>query len=693
MTMSLQQRSAIGFLLALLLVGLWISDVPTTNAQSGGDQNIEVISQYGGWITDVETVGNYSYAAGASRLVVLDIVDSANPVRLGQFDLLQYNTSLGFIDDILVVGQHVYIATSTSDRGQSALVVVDISDPLNPQAVGFYLSADDHFGPWRMATVGSYLYLVEHMGTTILDISNPTAPSRTGRVEVSGTAVSAINQLLYVKFGDDLTILDTSNPSSPSEVGHYDGPSDSATAYDGLEVVEPYAYLTAVQGLRVLDVSNPASPSEAGFLEILQGSLDVATNGSNAFVGTRDGLIILDVSDPAMPRTVGHYYAPDSVASVDVVGEYAYLAAEDAGLRIVDVSNLSAPNEIGSYSEPTSSSALMLTNGYTYIADGESGLRIVDVSNPTQPEPVGLLDTPDFAQDVFISDTLAYVTNRNLASSDATVLQIIDVSQPSTPEVVGRLGASGDLESARSISVVGNHAYVGTADSGFHIVNVSNSSNPTRQQIVYYGDGRYDSVIVDDHLYLASVALFVYRPIADGLDFVSRYDVDGAIVDVAVAGNYAYVAEQDNGNPESVGGLRILDLSNPAEPQQIGAFDIVGTAKAVAVEGDYAYFVDEETGLHIVDVSNPAAPRQIAVLDALLGGNDLTVSEQLIYVVGGNGLTIFRFTPPEPTAISLSHLKAGPTRYLLYLSFAFLLFAVGTGIAVRRHLFHPSAKL
>ena len=71
--------------------------------------------------------------------------------------------------------------------------------------------------------------------------------------------------------------------------------------------------------------------------------------------------------------------------------------------------------------------------------------------------------------------------------------------------------------------------------------------------------------------------------------------------DVAVSGNYAYVAGGD-------GGLRIIDISNPAAPTEAGFYDTPGDARGVAVAGNYAYVADGKGGLRMIDISNPAAP-------------------------------------------------------------------------------------
>ena len=70
---------------------------------------------------------------------------------------------------------------------------------------------------------------------------------------------------------------------------------------------------------------------------------------------------------------------------------------------------------------------------------------------------------------------------------------------------------------------------------------------------------------------------------------------------LTVVGSYAYVTNGSHG-------LRVIDISNPAAPAEMGFCDTPGYAGAVAVAGNYAYVADGFSGLRIIDISNPAAP-------------------------------------------------------------------------------------
>ena len=59
---------------------------------------------------------------------------------------------------------------------------------------------------------------------------------------------------------------------------------------------------------------------------------------------------------------------------------------------------------------------------------------------------------------------------------------------------------------------------------------------------------------------------------------VGGYDTSGYAYGVAVAGNYAYVAD-------GTAGLQVIDVSNPANSSRVGGYDTSGYADGVAVVG------------------------------------------------------------------------------------------------------------
>ena len=87
---------------------------------------------------------------------------------------------------------------------------------------------------------------------------------------------------------------------------------------------------------------------------------------------------------------------------------------------------------------------------------------------------------------------------------------------------------------------------------------------------------------------------------ANTLAEVAVIETGGSARSVAVAGNYAYVADESTG-------LVVFDISDPDQPAKLSVLAVGGMAQGVAVSGSHVY-VANGLGLVVVDVSNASAP-------------------------------------------------------------------------------------
>ncbi|HMJ26086.1 MAG TPA: hypothetical protein VK475_09670, partial [Pyrinomonadaceae bacterium] len=80
---------------------------------------------------------------------------------------------------------------------------------------------------------------------------------------------------------------------------------------------------------------------------------------------------------------------------------------------------------------------------------------------------------------------------------------------------------------------------------------------------------------------------------------------------VDVSGQYAYLGLFS-------GGMRVVDISDPANPRRVGGFEGPVIAH-VQVFGNYAYgyWYDK---VYIIDVTNPAAPRKVGEYNGSVAG-------------------------------------------------------------------------
>jgi hypothetical protein len=122
----------------------------------------------------------------------------------------------------------------------------------------------------------------------------------------------------------------------------------------------------------------------------------------------------------------------------------------------------------------------------------------------------------------------------------------------------------------------------------------------------------------------------------------------GSVVDVHLAGDYAYLAD-------SFGGLRVVDVSDPTQPVQVSAFESPGSTRGqgVFVVEPYLYLADGQ-GVRVLDIADLTAPEVVGFYDTLGFALDLQIIDDLAYVAAREGgLYIGDFTDPtDPRHVS-----------------------------------------
>jgi hypothetical protein len=114
-----------------------------------------------------------------------------------------------------------------------------------------------------------------------------------------------------------------------------------------------------------------------------------------------------------------------------------------------------------------------------------------------------------------------------------------------------------------------------------------------------------------------------------------------------VNGNYAFVCNSEGDS------LVVDDISDPTQPTNIfhGAS---GVFVGGAVAGNYLYVADANDGLVIFDITNPGNPIKVAQTNAGPGGlNGLVVSGSHAYV-SNDGLRIYLLGTPVPPRLTIS---------------------------------------
>ena len=624
-------------------------------------ENVELVSQIGGIVDTVAISGTLAYIGAGPRLIILDISDPANAAIVGRSGVLP-----GRVMEIVLAQDYAYVA-----GGYQGLRIIDVSDPTSPSEVGFY---DTPGHAWGIAVAAgdpqghTYAYVADgaaphivRKALRIIDVSDPANPSEVGSYEELEDArdVTVVGSNAYVA-GGGLHIINVSDPTSPSEIGSYFTPrSDTQgpppSMFGDVVVAGNYAYLAewpmgdpSRWGLLIVDVSDLTEPTESGFY--YGGVHDIVVRDNLAYVANPGGgLDVIDVSDPTEPTRFGDYSLPGIADSVAVAGDYAYVGLTDGGLAIVDISNPASPTGAGSYHDtPGLSLDVAVAGNYAYVA-GKPMFGIVDISDPAVPTYTGFYDTAGYGYGVVVTGDYAYVTVGYYG------LSVMDVSDPTAPSEVGFYDTPG---SAYGVAIADSYAYVADGGSGLRVINITDPANPS--EVGFYdtpGSARGVAVAAGDpqghtYAYIADEdsglrVIDISDPANPSEVGFYVYDT-GSAYDVAVAGNYAYVADVPVWVWEAGGwiggGLRIINIANPASPSEVGYYDTPGDAYSVTVTDSYAYVADRGSGLRVINVSDPTNPTLVGFYDTPGDAYSVTVTDSYAYVAEGNGgLAILRF--------------------------------------------------
>ncbi|MGA1840282.1 MAG: MopE-related protein [bacterium] len=120
--------------------------------------------------------------------------------------------------------------------------------------------------------------------------------------------------------------------------------------------------------------------------------------------------------------------------------------------------------------------------------------------------------------------------------------------------------------------------------------------------------------------------------------YAGKFDTSGSARSVAISGNYACIADGSNG-------LVIIDITDPAIPTYAGGIDTDGYAQGVAISGNYTYIADGSNGLVIIDITDPTNPLFFREFYSPGDVRGVAISGNYAYLVG-RGLIIMDISDP-----------------------------------------------
>jgi len=207
--------------------------------------------------------------------------------------------------------------------------------------------------------------------------------------------------------------------------------------------------------------------------------------------------------------------------------------------------------------------------------------------------PLGVIGRLNLPSEV----TAVAVHNEQLYAAGPDGFFVVDIADPAKPLLQGSLNHS--FGAARAVALSGHYALVSAGDNGLIIVDIADPTEPVcvHQQPLSSSAG---PLIVRDHLAYIIVGedSFAIWNVADpATPIYMGGEVDLVVEQFDLVGDYLYLV----GNPMAdemfyiAGALYIYDVSDPTQPEQIGADAFEASNpyaprfRSIAVQNQIAY--------------------------------------------------------------------------------------------------------
>jgi hypothetical protein len=485
--------------------------------------------------------------------------------------------------------------------------------------------------------IGDRLYVGTGVTLSIWSLAVPTTPVLVGRTAADPApgrinALALVDDLLYATWHSPdgqggIRIYALADPDAPELVAEVDDYVEDGTVRpSALAVSGRYVYVgDSERGLVVLDAIDPLDPQLVaintdvfGFDAMRVDGARLVTSGKNFFGGNI--ISVFDITTPAAPAFVGGAATDFTIRSIAITPGHTVGAGFD--LRVFDHTAAGGVTEIFSTSLERVATGVLRSGDALYLI-GTDGIDVWSFATPSNPVFVRTLDEPVFLPDALATTGLGPVI---LTRTDRGL--VLDTSTPLDPSVSARFplpfGAAAHNAAFDAGRVVfGAEAYgFSVADEAFTPLARFDADLP------FDGAARdIEDIDIDGgRAYLAvwGYGVIIADPHATPPVELGRFEFPFATT-IEAHGDRVYVAASTNG-----GILRILDVSNPGNPLQLGEL-LTSKTMDLTVRGTLAFLADESTfgegGLRIVDVADPSAPTVIGHYQGCTDAEGVDVSE------------------------------------------------------------------
>jgi len=280
--------------------------------------------------------------------------------------------------------------------------------------------------------------------------------------------------------------------------------------------------------------------------------------------------------------------------------------------------------------------------GYAYMSS-TYGIVVADVSDPTHPRGIASVALGFFATHLDRGQDFL------VATGGASGIAVVDIADPAAPALVGSLEVTAD-----EVAVQGMYVYLvdatGYAPYHMRVVDLSDPSNPMLIGETVLPGVPAEVAVVGNYAYVAASDMLIVVDVSlpSSPTVVASLPVTAQIVAASVG--YVYIDW-----PSNYGGIQVVDVSTPTAPTIVGRRQILSQYNRWVAQGGMVYGVTagySGGSFHAIDVSTPTAPSFAGGLDIPGNATGVAVHGDYAYVAGPTaGLLVIDVSDPHHPVI------------------------------------------
>lgn len=249
------------------------------------------------------------------------------------------------------------------------------------------------------------------------------------------------------------------------------------------------------------------------------------------------------------------------------------------------------------------------------------------------------------------------VGDRLYMASMSAGLEVYNIADLANPVLLGAHempdpAVPGEPTAARSVTVVGNTAFISATFAGLVSVDVTDPEAMVTLDVESVDSVAVTHVIDGDIAYVASwmtglTAVDISDPndlrvVGTFKDFGGSYGLRDAL-GVALKGHYAFVSD-------GAGGFVVVNVSNPENMKYVTAVWTGTKPWGIEVCGDYLYIADQGGGLMVYNIARPQRPKYVGQLP-LTNAWQVAVAGQMAIVAAAEGFAFVDVSDPENMSV------------------------------------------